>query len=138
MIDDAAVAGVNVALNLVLIPRFDLLGAAYATTISYLLLNLLYSGQLYRRTGVHPFSRSLVVPGVAGGSVILLLVSISDSIESVSPLALVGLIGGSLVVYGVAVVRFGIQPEEVRLLLSIEERFGVDLGPLKRVLRWFM
>ncbi|WP_435176476.1 flippase [Halorussus sp. AFM4] len=71
MIDDALSAVVNVALNLILIPRYSYLGAAVATTISYVFLNTAYSYQLYRKTDVHPFSKRYIALAVATILVIL-------------------------------------------------------------------
>lgn len=45
-------------LNLALIPKYGYLGAGVATAISYVTLNLLYSAQLYRETGIHPYHRT--------------------------------------------------------------------------------
>lgn len=133
MVDDVATAAFNVALNLVLIPQFGLLGAAYATTASYALLNLLYSVQLYTRTAIHPFTRALVLPPMVGGAAMGLLYVLVRTSVGTSPWSLAALFVSFLVVYGIAIVRFGIEPEEVRLVLSMEERFGVDLGPLKQL-----
>lgn len=54
MYNNVFVATVNVALNLVLIPRYSFLGAAAATTASYLVMNVLYSYVLFKTTGIYP------------------------------------------------------------------------------------
>ncbi|WP_458187737.1 hypothetical protein [Haladaptatus sp. NG-WS-4] len=65
------VATVNVALNLVLIPRYSYLGAAVVITLSYLLMNVLYFSQHYWTVGIHLFRgmfvRTAVAAGVAAG-----------------------------------------------------------------------
>lgn len=137
MVDDVAAAAFNVVLNLALIPRFGLLGAAYATTAAYALLNLLYSYQLYERTDIHPFTRALVLPPVIGGATMWAVYAFARAYVVVSPWSLSALFAVFLAIYGVAVLRFGVEPEEVRLVLSFEERFGVDLGPLKRLANRF-
>jgi hypothetical protein len=44
-----------------------------------------------------------------------------------------------LTAYVVVILRFGgIESEEVALVLSFEERFDVNLGPLKAVARFVM
>ncbi|WP_255149714.1 flippase [Halorarius halobius] len=138
MYDDIVGAAVNVALNLVLIPLYGLWGAAWATTLSYVVLNLLYSGQLYRRTSAHPLSTALAWPALIGGVAMGAVYALGRAYLVVTPLTLVGLFAAFGVIYGLGVLRFGIEPEEVRLVVSFEERFGVDLGPLKRVARLFM
>lgn len=138
MYDDIAGAVVNVLLNLILIPTHGLLGAAWATTASYLVLNVLYSGQLYRQTDVHPISAALVRPLAIGAVSMAVVYLIGRTYLVVTPVVLVGLFAVFGVVYGLGILRFGIEAEEVRLVLSFEERFGVDLGPLKRVANWFV
>jgi len=61
MIDGAVAAFANLILNIILVPRYDYIGAAIATTASYALLNGLYSYQVYTRTGAHPFSKRYLV-----------------------------------------------------------------------------
>jgi len=55
----AAVA--NILLNLYLIPRYSLIGAAIATTLSYVLINALYSSVLYGRTGIVPARKPILL-----------------------------------------------------------------------------
>jgi O-antigen/teichoic acid export membrane protein len=51
----AIAAGVMILLAVGLIIPFGPLGAAYATSLSFLVLNVLVSVALYRKTGAHPF-----------------------------------------------------------------------------------
>lgn len=133
MLDDIAAAVFNILLNLVLIPRYGLLGAAYATAASYLLLNLLYSVQLYWRTRIQPFTRSLLLAPSIGTVTFLALTLFSRLTVEITLLRLVGIFVVFLFVYGIAIVRYGVEPEDTRLLLSFEDRFDVNLGPLKEV-----
>lgn len=57
-----AAAVTNIALNAILIPRMGITGAATATGISLIVLNLFASGFLYIRFRVHPFGRNNVMP----------------------------------------------------------------------------
>ena len=133
--DNVFITILNAGLNLVLIPRYSFLGAAVTTTVSYLALNLLYSTQLYRRTGIQPFSVAMVRTALAALLPAGALYGLSVVVGSATPVVITSF-GGFLVVYGITVLRFGgIEDEEVMLVLSFEERFGVDLGPLKAVAR---
>lgn len=138
MYDDIVGAGFNIVLNLLLIPEFGLLGAAWATTASYVLLNGMYSVQLYRRTAAHPLSLAMVKPLVVGIVAMGVVATAARAYLSSTALTLVGVFTVFVLVYGIGILRFGVEPEEVRLVLSFEERFNVDLGPLKRVAMWFM
>ena len=139
MWDNLLAGGTNIALNLLLIPRLGLLGAAVATTVSYAGLNVLYSVQLYRETGIHPFSTALMKPAVAGTVAMLVIYVAVTEFFGVSLLVLVGTFSAFLLIYGIALLALGgVEEEEVLLVLSFEERFGVNLGPLKRVAWLFL
>lgn len=132
---DTAVATImNILLNLVLIPRYSYLGAAVATTTSYILLNVLYSYQVYVETGIVPVSRQTVRPIIG-----LVVVSAGAFAISGVPstiweyLALFG--GYGLSVISVIVLFGGIGSEEILLVESAEDRLGIDLSILKRIVR---
>jgi O-antigen/teichoic acid export membrane protein len=63
--------GVNVVLNLLLIPLYGLVGAALALGAGYTVMNLLKSVDLYRNHGISSVSVS-AVPFAAGGVVVAL------------------------------------------------------------------
>jgi O-antigen/teichoic acid export membrane protein len=52
--------GVNIALNVLLIPPHGVDGAAIAWVASIVTFNILAVTQVYRTWGIHPFSRGLV------------------------------------------------------------------------------
>lgn len=123
----------NVVLNIALIPNYSFLGAAVATAVSYLLLNALYSFALYRETGIHPFTPLIFRPGGAALGLVILTAGLSILIVPTSVIGVVGTFLVFLLLYIPVVIRFGaVQEEEIMLLLSIEERFGVDLSFIKR------
>ena len=65
---------INVALNYILIKRLGMgiTGAAFATMVSYIIINLLYSLSLLRYNGLHPFTAAYLKP-LAGAAVIGLI-----------------------------------------------------------------
>lgn len=137
MYNNVFVALLNVVLNLVLIPRYSFVGAAAATTISFVALNVIASAELYVKTGISPFSRSLLRPGVITVGLAGALYWVSLQVTASTPLVVVVSVG-YLVAYAAIILAFGgIDEEELTLLLQFEERFGVDLGPLKRLVRRF-
>lgn len=139
MLNNLAAGTANIVLNIVLIPTYGLVGAAVATAVAYGGLNVLYSAQLYRRTGIHPVTPALVKPAAVGlVSMLAIYVAALQVFERSVPV-LLGVAACFVVVYGVAILTFGgIEEEEVMLLLSFEERFGVDLGPLKKFGKLFV
>lgn len=134
MYDNIGAAALNVALNVVLIPRYSYLGASVATVISYFLLNVAYSTQLYTRTGIHPFGASLFKPATIAVASIGAVYLVVTSLVTVTIFVFVPLFALFLAIHAVVTLRFGgIEREEVLLLLDLEERLGVDLGPAKAV-----
>jgi O-antigen/teichoic acid export membrane protein len=133
---DTATAVLNVVLNLALIPRYNFLGAAIATTISYLFMNVFYSAQVYRETGAHPLTLPMVIPSTVSllfASGLYVVVSWATTVTPV-----VAILTGIIITvgHGIIILFFGgIEQEEVMLVLSFEERFGIDLGPFKRIAR---
>ncbi|ADJ13679.1 flippase [Halalkalicoccus jeotgali] len=134
MFDNIGAAGLNVALNVLLIPRYSYLGAAVATVIAYFSLNVAYSTQLYTRTGIHPFDESLSKAAIAALVPIGAIYLVTASLVTITlPVSLV-LFGLFLAIHAVVTLRFGgIDREEVLLVLDLEDRLGVDLGPAKAV-----
>lgn len=134
MYDNVLVAVVNGLLNVYLIPRYSIVGAAVATTAAYTLGNFLFSVQLYRRTGIQPFSLALVRPGVV--SLVLVFAFrwvIRTFFEVTLPVLVVGFVF-FILAYGVVILRFGgIEEEEIQLIFDFEDKFDVDLGPLKNL-----
>lgn len=139
MVGNALTAASNLLLNLALIPRYGILGAAAATTLSYLLMNLLFSGFLYSITGIHPLSRGMIKPGMISVSVLGSMYMIVKFFLMVTVTLLVILFPVFLLTYVFVVVRYGsIEKEELQLLWAIEERTGLSLKPVKRAVERVM
>ncbi|WP_435144630.1 flippase [Halobaculum sp. P14] len=136
---DGGAAAVNTTLNLFLIPRYGPLGAAAATTATYAALNVALSTILYCEEGIVPVTMSMLRPGAAGVAAFVAVRLLVGAVLDPTPVVLVAAFGVFVVLYGVSVLRFGgIEDEEIMLVNSVEERFGVDLEPLKRMARRLM
>lgn len=139
MWDNLGVGILNFVLNLLLIPPYGYLGAGAATAISYLVLNLLYSTQLYRETGIHPFSSGLVRPGIAAAILVAVVHWVTRMFFPITVPVLIVMFSIFMVLYGLVILRFGgIEDEEIMLVLSFEDRFDIDLGPLKDIAKFLM
>jgi O-antigen/teichoic acid export membrane protein len=126
-------AALNVTLNLLLIPTIGPLGAAIATTVTFLALNAIVSGYLFRSERVRPLDASVAKP------LVVTLLAASLLYLGLGPLTtaplskLVVFVIVFAPVYTVVLFRFGaVQSEEVMILNSVEERFGIDLDLIKR------
>lgn len=139
MYDNVLVTALNVVLNVVLIPRYGILGAGVATTLSYVVLNVIYAVQLYRDTGFHPFTSSLLKPLIAAfGSMIGVYVMVSRTF-GISLLSAVLAEAVFVVTLVVFVLRLGgIEREEIMILDSIEDYFGINLTQAKTLAKRLM
>jgi len=120
----------NLSLNIVLIPRIGIIGAAVATITGYLVYNVAEVIWIYRITGVTPFSRNILKHTTA-------MITLGIAIDSIAPSEF-GILG--LIVLGIAFTA--VQPlvlvgtnsvasNDIYLIQQIEDRIGRDLSPIK-------
>jgi O-antigen/teichoic acid export membrane protein len=128
----------NVALNLYLIPRYGIVGAAVATTVGYALMNSLFLIQLQRETGLHPFRSSFFQPAVVALTLwTILYISAQSFSRTLSVLLLLSLIFS--IVYFVIILRYGgVEYEEKMLVSRLQEEFGISLNRLRWIARLIM
>lgn len=127
----------NVVLSIVLIPRWGIAGAATALLVSRVVVNIFNSVKLYHLTGIHPFSRNylkcIFISGVLSA---IIYIAVGDLVSfwmlPVIAVLFVVLFGLSLVV------TKGFDSEDIMLLGAVERQMGINLEPIKRLLRRFV
>lgn len=130
--------GVNIGLNLLLIPEYGFLGAAIATTISFVILNAFYSVVLFYSAGIQPFSSSLLQPAIFIIITTSVIYLYTLTITVTFPV-LVILFALFLLLTTIIVLRFGgIDKEDVMLFNAVEAKVGIDLSAVKFVLKSVM
>lgn len=116
----------NFLLNVVLIPRFGIQGAAVATVVGYIVYNSAEIIGIFWTTGIHPFSvnnlKPLVPPLLVG--VIIAHVLSSHPVGPLS-LALIGFIIGSVQLLS-PFITGSITQEDVYLIREIEKVTGIQ------------
>lgn len=126
---DTATVFVNILLNIVLIPRFGISGAAVATSISYVIRNTGMTVYLYRRYDILPFSQWLFLPLAPP----LLVASALFAFVSNPSILLV--IASSVVLLAATAIGYlssGIEEADVILSEVFRDRTGVDI----KWIRW--
>ena len=105
-------AAVNVTLNLLLVPRLGLTGAAAATATSVLALQVGLTALTWIVARVHPFSRDLAKVLLAAALVCVhgALVKALLPLPAAATIALV--VAGGLVLYPLALLALGLAPED--------------------------
>ncbi|WP_148882924.1 flippase [Thermococcus aciditolerans] len=130
-------AGINVVLNVLLIPHYGIEGAAVATTVSYFVTNVLNSLRLYRKIRIHPFGRSYVKSLIIGFVLLGLVLGLHLRVSSIwyAVPILVVFVGAYLLL---VLLSRSIDEEDVELLLVIEKKLGVDLKVVKKIVERFV
>ena len=116
---------VNVVLNMWLIPRFGIVGAAVGTAVGYAVYNALELAVIYRAVGIHPFSRAtaaIVTVATVGGVAVRTL---TGGQVAFPILAIAGFVIGLATL--VSALSFGtLSKPELVALERVERRSGLS------------
>ena len=129
----------NVILNIVLIPPLGIVGASVASLTSIVLLNIFISVKLYLLVKFHPLSRNLLKPSVTSIGLIFFIYILARNFLDVTfwmlPIFFVLFLG----LYGLLILLTkSFDNEDIMMLLAIEEKLGLNLTPIKRILKRFV
>jgi O-antigen/teichoic acid export membrane protein len=135
-INSSLAAATNLALNWVLIPQYEILGAAVATIVSFLLRDGLAAAQVYVALGQTPLSWRGVRPVILAVPFLWLVASVVAPAIPGTFLWLVATTGLTSAVYVAAVlIVFGLTETDVMIIRSAEERYGLPLGRFEWLIR---
>ncbi len=120
--------GLQVVLNLLLIPRMGLNGAALATLLLFLMLSVLRLGEIQRLLKIHPFGKALWKPLAAGVSAALFLLVLRPWLLTLPPFA--GLGAGAVLAlcsYTALILLLQLEAEEREIILKYIPFFDKEL-----------
>ncbi|MBX0303030.1 flippase [Haloarcula salinisoli] len=119
----------NLLLNVLLIPRFGLVGAAIATLLSFLIRDGLAAVQVYLTLGSSPLTPSALRPLVPAVPFLLIVWTVVAPATPGTFLWLLAVTGLTATVYTVVVlVAFGLSETELMIIRSAEEQYGLDFS----------
>jgi O-antigen/teichoic acid export membrane protein len=128
----------NVVLNAALIPTFGIVGAAFASLLSYSMVNIFNSTKLYQLSKVHPFTRNYLKP-VGISIVLLVLIYAFTTHLKIDFWMLPLLLFFFLFAYGfLLLLTRSFDREDIEMILAIEKKTGIDAEQIKRLLRRFL
>lgn len=134
-----ATALLNIILNTMLIPLWGIVGAALATAISLCLLNTIRTIKLYSLSRVQPLSKNLLKTIAVCLILCFLIWAVAQNFIPLSWWMLVLILIAYYGSYGLAtLLTKSFDEEDIALLLQIEERSGINLAPVKRILERFL
>jgi O-antigen/teichoic acid export membrane protein len=121
LVNNAIAAIVNVAVGLVLIPRFGLVGTAISALGTLTLFQIAVLIEVAVTQNVHPFHLSVAKPFLAGVVALLAARFAQNHLQSTMgrvPMV----IGAGLGVYLIGLLALGLPAEDRRLLLALINR----------------
>ncbi len=125
LLQNVTAVSINVILNVLFIPRFGLLGAATASLIAYLVMNLLRSIDLAITHDITPINRDSIVMAacsfLSAGIVALLLPSTETLISEIFAIALVGAVSFGVGVAALVTIG-GVSSADEELLYELREQ----------------
>lgn len=130
---------VNIALNIILIPKFGIVGAALASCTSLILRNVFISLRLYQLSKIQPFTKNFVKPVVLFfiATVPIYVYTRRIAINSwwVLPLFFVLFI----MIYLVSlIITRSIDKEDIMIVKVFERRTSIKLNLVRKLLRRFI
>lgn len=115
LINNVAELSLSLALDLALIPRYGLLGAAWATAGELSVMNVVLVIEVWRLTGLLPYSAAFAKPLIAGAAAAaaVLYEQISSRSLGAPAMAQVGLQGLTLLgIYAVVLIALGLSDDD--------------------------
>ena len=132
-------ACLNIILNFFLIQSYGIAGAAVATGISIISINLLRVFYLRNISGIHPFKSNIIKPVLLTSVVGSVLILILDLLSV--PGILLAIISFFLTLLLFLITMLwtkSISKQDLKMIIIIEKRVGIDLTILKRILKRFI
>lgn len=134
-------AVLNLVLNVVLIPHSGpfggIVGAAIATVVAYIIRDSLGILVIWYQTHQWLTSRTVIVPALLSLPFLATVEFFSATVPDGFLWLIVVTIIFAFIYLSSVILILGFQPEEVMLIKSVEERYGLDLGPLTTIVERF-
>jgi len=138
----ASVVGalVNITLNIILIPRYGIVGAATATASAYLLVSLIFFILTYKLTKVNLFDRYFfrIISAAAISTVIMFLIlPMLSNLLLFYQIAIVSLLFAAMYTLLLLVLKV-LEETDLVMLKEIEKRSKLNLSGIQRFLKRFV
>lgn len=120
---------ITITLNYFLIPRYGIIGAAIATAISVIVINLAEVTQIYYLLNIHPFRADILKPFVAGilTTLVFLLILKSEFIRlnQYNIFFLGGLFVLFFLIYFLSLFALKLSDEDILMLKLLLKKLGI-------------
>lgn len=132
-----AAAVINMGANLLLIPTYGILGAAAATTLSFMVLGVLPTLEVKYYTGKTTLDRSVTNPVLIAVPLTAITVPLFREVPS-SLIWIFGTSGTFALVFVITIIIIlGFKPTDVMIIRSVGDRYNISSEPINAILRRF-
>ncbi len=130
---------INVTLNVLLIPKYGVNGAAVATVIALVSVHIMKSVKLYLLYKINPLEKNVLKPIFLSGLLILFIYFISKDNFNITFWMLPVMLILFIIVYLVSLLfTKSFDKEDIDMLLSIEKKTGLNLTKVKQLIKKFI
>lgn len=134
-----AAAGMNVILNIALIPQWGIVGAAVATAISVAFHCIIRHIKVHQLLRVNPLTKNLLKPAIIATTLIVVIYFLGRSFLDVTSWMLPLLFVSFYAIYFMVILfSKSFDKEDIMMLAAIENRVGVNVTPIKKMLKRFL
>ncbi len=129
----------KIVLNIILIPKLGILGAAITSLTSTILLNIICSVKIYTLSKIHPLSKNLFKPVISSIVLAFLIEAVARSLFDITPwmLPLIFILYYSVYALAILLTK-SFDREDMTLLLEVGKRTGIKTAPLEKILKRFI
>jgi len=132
-------AGLNIGLNIILIPSLGIEGAAIASVTAMVCGQLINCWKLYSVYHIHPFSKNLLKPLGGSLTMVFLFYFISKIFLNFTYWMLPLFFAFYCAIYSLTILfTKSFDKEDIAVLLAIEKRTGINATFAKRILQRFL
>ena len=130
---------INITLNITLIPPLGVVGAAIASALSFIAMNIFKATKLYQFSKIHPVTKNYLKPIMISIVLIFLIMLIVRNLFPITFWMLPIFLAIFLVAYVLSLLLTkSFDNEDIMMLLTIEQRIGIDTTVIKRILKRFL
>lgn len=129
----------NIIFNILLIPHYGLIGAAIATGISIVIINLLRVWKIYSMSKIHPLSKNLIKPTLLSIIIIITFYFISKSSLILTWWSLLLVLIFFYIIYIIStLITKSLDEEDLKMLLVIEKKTGIKSNLIRKIITKFL
>jgi len=132
-------AGLNVILNIILIPYYGIIGAAIATAISTTYFSIIKVKKLKDISGIHPIRYQIIKPIILSTIIGFFLIYLVKHFFPINIILIaISVVSFYLIYLFSMIYTKSISNDDIKLLLLVERRLGLDLSRIKNLLKKFV